>query len=260
MTHLFAVYTARAQVGSWNVDDYMESFLSICSWGLKGDCFRSVHLFWSYARPLPNEFFMATEIESFAAYGYSPYEQPTKVVGTFPTELARFTRLRDLRFVTDDVYKWSLLGGTHPSELGLLTQLQRLVLEGQTKLAGQIPTEVGLMSRLTNLQIQKTKLNGTIPSELGTLTNAKVLLLRRNSLQGTIPSELGRLTKLEELYLKNNSLHGTIPSELLALSNLRFFDLRYNNTNPRLIPRLREASLREDCRENFSLIYRYLVA
>ena len=150
-------------------------------------------------------------------------------------------------------------GWNPPSELGLSTQLQRLVLEGQTKLAGQIPTEVGLMSRLTNLQIQKTKLNGTIPSELGTLTNAKVLLLRRNSLQGTIPSELGRLTKLEELYLKNNSLHGTIPSELLALCNLRFFDLRYNNTNPRLIPRLREASLREDCSENFSLIYRYLV-
>jgi hypothetical protein len=75
-------------------------------------------------------------------------------------------------------------------------------------LTGKIPTEIGLMTRLTAAWLHSNLLKGTIPSEIGRLTNMVFLSLDDNMLSGTIPSELGLLTNLGNLYLLGNNLTG----------------------------------------------------
>ena len=78
-----------------------------------------------------------------------------------------------------------------------------------------IPSELGLLhASLANLYLFNNLLTGTIPTELGLLTFVNDLELFNNSLTGSIPSELGRLSILNFLFLSNNRLSGTLPSEL----------------------------------------------
>ena len=60
-----------------------------------------------------------------------------------------------------------------------------------------------------------SQLKGPIPTELGQLTKLKDLNLSRNQLTGEIPTELGLLTKLKWLYLSGNQLTGETPPELI---------------------------------------------
>ncbi|KAI2513081.1 hypothetical protein MHU86_1373 [Fragilaria crotonensis] len=59
-------------------------------------------------------------------------------------------------------------GGTIPTEIGLLTQLTYLSLEGNG-LGGSIPSAVGYLSSLTYLSLRENALTGSIPSSIGTL-------------------------------------------------------------------------------------------
>mmetsp|Transcript_249 Transcript_249/g.427 ORF Transcript_249/g.427 Transcript_249/m.427 type:complete len:257 (+) Transcript_249:95-865(+) len=94
-----------------------------------------------------------------------------------------------------------------------------LALNGQ-QLTGTIPTELGMLSRLTWLDVDVNRLTGTVPSELGSATSLVWLCFHQNQLTGTVPSELGLLTSLTWLRFYTNQLSGTIPSELGALSRL----------------------------------------
>ena len=73
-----------------------------------------------------------------------------------------------------------------------------------------------------------TGLTGPIPAELGDLTNLQELWLDRNRLTGPIPAALGALTNLQTLRLMDNELTGPIPAELGALTNLQTLDLGSN--------------------------------
>lgn len=250
MTHLFAIYTAiwviereTWQWGKREVEQYLERQLELCSWGYEMDCFRSFALTWKSApRPIPTELFLATDLESFSARLETDLEyfstrssdrkRPTTkaarpLMGSFPMEFARFPRLRHLDFHNPGD-RDTLLGGTLPTELGLLTQLESLHVDQQSQLSGTLPTEVGQMTSLTYLSICNTNLDGALPSELGLLTILTVLELEYVSLHGTIPSELGGLTKLSEITLRNTSLEGTIPSEMGGLTNLRLLNFEHN--------------------------------
>ena len=105
------------------------------------------------------------------------------------------------------------LGGTIPPEIGDLTGLRNIALEG-TQLTGPIPPELGNLSGLERLRLTTNQLSGNIPAELGKLTNLKELYLQFNALTGEIPAELGNLENLQELYLHSNNLSGCIPSEI----------------------------------------------
>jgi hypothetical protein len=60
-------------------------------------------------------------------------------------------------------------------------------------------------------------LSRTIPTELGLLSRLSILWLFNNSLTGTIPTELALLTNLQELFLESNLLNGTVPDAVCAL-------------------------------------------
>ena len=119
------------------------------------------------------------------------------------------------------------LTGTLPSELGQLTMLQDLNLFGNS-ITGVIPPELGQLTALEICALAENSLTGTIPPELGQLTNLQALGLNENTLSGSIPPELGQLRKLEWLQLYANQLSGPIPPELGQLAQLKYLVLDWN--------------------------------
>jgi Leucine rich repeat len=118
-------------------------------------------------------------------------------------------------------------GQSIPTEIGLLTQLTDLTL-GANGLMGTIPSSLGLLTQLTGLSLNGNGLIGSIPSSLGNLIQLTSLDFFNNELTGTIPSSLGNLVQLTLLGLNFNNLIGTIPSLLSNLSQLTYLDLGYN--------------------------------
>ena len=119
------------------------------------------------------------------------------------------------------------LEGELPAELGNLTRLQELSL-GVNQLVGEIPSELGRLSRLTTLDLNNNQLTGDVPPELGSLPNLQGLYLGNNALTGAIPAELGQLSNLQALDLRGNALTGSIPAELGNLSRLQRLSLGGN--------------------------------
>eukprot|EP01043_Picozoa_sp_COSAG02_P046803 COSAG02_NODE_4417_length_5382_cov_32.075147_1_plen_582_part_10 len=158
----------------------------------------------------------------------------TAMSGSIPSELGELTDLQRLA-----LYSNPSLSGTIPSVLGQLTNLQLLYLFSNPSLTGTIPSELGELTNLQDLSLYSNpSLSGTIPGELGELTDLQLLYVHNNSLvSGTIPSELGELTNLQQLYVHNNSLvSGTIPSELGELTNLQQLALYSNPSLTGTIP------------------------
>ena len=111
------------------------------------------------------------------------------------------------------------LKGDLPRELGKLSKLEKLHLS-RNALTGEIPAELGKLSNLGRLDLYDNLLTGEIPVEIGKLSNLEELDLSRNELTGEIPAELGQLSNLGSLDLEGNALTGEIPAELGQLSNL----------------------------------------
>ena len=123
--------------------------------------------------------------------------------------------------VTDLDLRLNNLTGMIPTELGNLTNLENLNLTGN-KLSGAIPTELGNLTNLEDLNLSFNQLSGALPASLGKLTNLKKLWLVNNQLSGAIPTELGNLTNLEVLILNNNQLSGALPQSLTGLMLMSF--------------------------------------
>ena len=119
------------------------------------------------------------------------------------------------------------LTGTLPTALGSLTGLIDLDLAGNA-LTGSIPTQLGSLTKLQWLDLHDNQLSGSIPVELGSLTKLESLKLHRNALTGSIPTQLGSLTALTRLDLYDNQLSGSIPAELGDLAALEYLFLADN--------------------------------
>ncbi len=119
------------------------------------------------------------------------------------------------------------LTGDIPPELGSLTKLELLGL-GYNDLTGEIPPELSNLSRLKWLSLGGNQLSGEIPAELRGLTALQILNLGGNDLSGEIPPEAGNLDNLQWMELGGNQLGGKIPPELGDLDNLQILDIGYN--------------------------------
>ena len=127
--------------------------------------------------------------------------------------------------------------GPIPSELGNLANLQELNLR-YNQLTGPIPPELGNLANLEWLSFSGNQLRGSIPSELGKLANLEWLILSDNRLTGAIPPELSQLANLEWLSFSGNQLTGSIPSELGDLANLQELNLLANQLTGPIPPEL----------------------
>ena len=143
----------------------------------------------------------------------------TAVSGTVPTELALLTPLQGLR-----------LGRNKFTEGGLpnlvqLTNLEELTFSFNDRLPERaIPSELGLLTRLTNLGLAGSNFHSSIPSELGLLSDLQYLKLQANTLTAEIPEEVMAVAEtLDQLRIDENkgNLSGTFPSGVCGIEDLQ---------------------------------------
>nr|GEV21237.1 leucine-rich repeat protein [Tanacetum cinerariifolium] len=92
--------------------------------------------------------------------------------------------------------------------------------QGQNKLAGSIPKEMSLLSKLTILVIENNRLTGGIPPFLGNITSMEMFSANRNPLGGSIPDTLGLWKSLTAFACGGCNLYGSIPHSIFNLSLL----------------------------------------
>eukprot|EP00607_Mallomonas_marina_P006753 CAMPEP_0182439818 /NCGR_PEP_ID=MMETSP1167-20130531/86670_1 /TAXON_ID=2988 /ORGANISM="Mallomonas Sp, Strain CCMP3275" /LENGTH=1314 /DNA_ID=CAMNT_0024633607 /DNA_START=1523 /DNA_END=5467 /DNA_ORIENTATION=- len=97
-----------------------------------------------------------------------------------------------------------------------------------TSLYGTLPTTIGLLSTLRELDLSGNRITGSIPSTLGLLTNLRKLILANNGLSNEVPSELNSLTSIVWIDLASNILIGSVPQFLEGLTDLRILSLDEN--------------------------------
>ena len=139
--------------------------------------------------------------------------------------------------VTGLFLHFNQLTGPLPSELGDLTNLQELDL-GSNELTGLLPSELGNLANLQQLDLGSNELTGPLPPELGELAELQELDLFHNQLTGSLPPELGKLVNLQKLDLASNHLTGPLPPELGELAELQELDLFHNQLTGSLPPEL----------------------
>ena len=149
---------------------------------------------------------------------------------TIPSEIGLLTQMKSLKINGKFVF------GTIPSSIGSLTKLEYLNIF-DTQLTGTIPSEFGNMIQLVDLGVPRnSQLTGTIPPSLGNLTKLNSLRLTGSKFSGTIPSTLGALVKLTQLDLSSNQLTGSIPSTFVNLTELEYLGLQSNEKLVGTIP------------------------
>ena len=117
--------------------------------------------------------------------------------------------------------------GTLPTAIGLLSNLETLILIRMEDLSGTIPSELGVLFNLKTLHISGG-LTGSLPSYLGLLDSLEVLDISWHSITGTIPIEVFDLTSLSSLNLEGNSLTGSLAADVEQLGALTSFRLGRN--------------------------------
>jgi Leucine-rich repeat (LRR) protein len=134
--------------------------------------------------------------------------------------------------------------GTIPAEIGMLTLLSELSLD-RNRLRGTIPTTVGLLENLVGLWLFENLLTGNIPTEVGALAQLEILEIDDNLLNGSLPSEMSSLAVLREVWVSGNELTGTIPSWLGSLLDLEVLYLSFNSMQGNIPASLANLSLLE---------------
>ncbi|KAL5166515.1 Receptor-like protein 1 [Glycine soja] len=82
---------------------------------------------------------------------------------------------------------------------------------------------------MSGIDLSHNKLKGNIPSELGYLTKIRALNLSHNDLTGQIPVTFSLLAQIESLDLSFNMLNSQIPPQLSMLTSLEVFSVAHNN-------------------------------
>ncbi|GAA0172591.1 transmembrane signal receptor [Lithospermum erythrorhizon] len=110
-----------------------------------------------------------------------------------------------------DLGNANLTGVLVVRSLELLPNLQYLELFGN-HISGQIPSELGNLTKLISLDLYKNQLTGPIPTSLGHLRSLQFLRLNSNKLTGKVPVVLFKMIQLGNLQIMNisdNYLAGT---------------------------------------------------
>jgi len=150
------------------------------------------------------------------------YVGANQLIGDFLSEIGLLTKLEQL-FLEGNYF-----GPTVPAEFAGLSSLTILDLQGNKNLSGTIPSFLFSMTQLHALYLNDNSFSGNVPADLGNLNRLQILRLQGNQLTGPLPSELGKLTILGDLNLANNELNGTIPTEHSPLAELFHFQIEDN--------------------------------
>ncbi|XP_028108667.1 probable LRR receptor-like serine/threonine-protein kinase At3g47570 [Camellia sinensis] len=117
--------------------------------------------------------------------------------------------------------------GSLPSGIGNLLNLGNIDM-AMNYLSGPIPTTIGKLHNLHGLYLGVNYFT-QLPSSIGNLTLLNDLYLVQNKIHGSKPSSLGNCKSLLNLNLAHNNFHGSIPLAIMGLSSISIsFDLSYN--------------------------------
>lgn len=143
---------------------------------------------------------------------------------TLPEDVTKMTALTDLRINT------SKLKGEFPEFLYGMTQLTQLWLTGN-KLTGSLSSKLGQLVNLTHLYIdQNADLGGELPKEIGNLTKLQNINISQTKIGGTIPTELGKCLDLANFMAFKTQLATPIPDIWDNFSKIAVIQL-YGNPN-----------------------------
>jgi hypothetical protein len=121
------------------------------------------------------------------------------------------------------------LSGTLPSQLGLLSHLQEIDLRGNL-IRGSIPNEISRLTQLELLDLTDCQLEGTLPQHWSS-DKLNKLLLGHNSMSGMFFRDLTspHLASITEIDLAQNKLEGTLHGSAIQLmANLETLSLSQN--------------------------------
>jgi Leucine-rich repeat (LRR) protein len=166
------------------------------------------------------------------------------LTGFLPADLLSASTLNSIDFtgnslsgsipvnISHNLYRMRLggnqLSGILPTQIGELSHLSYLELD-RNKFHGDIPKSLGLCKNLTLLNLASNNFENELPPELGNLSNLVVLKLQMNNISGRIPYQISNLVNLSTLNLSNNALSGEIPPQILDLRKLSNLNLQGNN-------------------------------
>jgi hypothetical protein len=107
------------------------------------------------------------------------------------------------------------MAGSIPTQFGLVTKLLSLTLS-ENSFTGTIPTQIGGLTGLSEWYMASNQLTGGLPTQLGMVTEmSSDLELQYNGLTGTVPSEVGQMVNMQETFnLEHNSIGGSLPTQL----------------------------------------------
>eukprot|EP01124_Arcella_intermedia_P006906 TRINITY_DN14180_c0_g1_i1.p1 TRINITY_DN14180_c0_g1~~TRINITY_DN14180_c0_g1_i1.p1 ORF type:complete len:199 (-),score=25.74 TRINITY_DN14180_c0_g1_i1:105-701(-) len=88
-------------------------------------------------------------------------------------------------------------------------------------LVGTIPTGIAFLgSYVTSLRLHRNQLSGSIPTQIGVLTGLMELDVQENIISGTLPTTLSKLGKLDMFWIVGNQIGGILDPVLApVLSN-----------------------------------------
>ncbi|CAB9504658.1 LRR receptor-like serine threonine-protein kinase [Seminavis robusta] len=166
--------------------------------------------------------------------------QSNGLQGDLPSEITLMSSLRHLHIGDNQV------GGSLPHQLGLdMPQLRTLNLF-QNAMSNTIPSTIGVLSLLENMDIQQNKFEGLIPTEIGLLDKLKIADWSKNRFSHSLPKEMGQLTQLKSLLFEWNELTGSIPSTFGNLESLVAFNISNNNVKGMLPSEIGKLTLLEE--------------
>ncbi|PRQ57996.1 putative leucine-rich repeat-containing, plant-type, leucine-rich repeat domain, L [Rosa chinensis] len=115
-----------------------------------------------------------------------------------------------------------------PTSIGNLSNLHNLDLSSNST-SGPLPTSIGNLSNLQNLDLSSNSISGPLPTWIGSLSNLQNLYLSFNSIFGPLPTSIGSLSNLQNLYLFSYSISCPLPTSIGNLSNLQNLYLSSNS-------------------------------
>ena len=109
-------------------------------------------------------------------------------------------------------------------------RVTKLIFDSEEQgLSGKLISDLKDLKELEVLRIDFLNgVTGNIPAELGELTKLKELTLKNGQLTGNIPESIFALTNLTKLNFYTNRLDGEVSEKIRNLSNLTYLDLSYN--------------------------------
>ncbi|KAJ1428799.1 Serine/threonine-protein kinase, active site [Sesbania bispinosa] len=163
---------------------------------------------------IPNSFGDLTLLESLLIAGnnLTTYDSP---------ELNFLTSLTSCRHLTYLEVTGNSLLSKLPKSIGNLSKSLEQFVANSCRIDGDIPLEIGNMSNLIRLSLNRNNMNGPMPATIKGLKKLQYFGLAYNGLQGSIIDELCQIRSLSQLYLTKNNLSGVLPTCLGNMTSLR---------------------------------------